>query len=408
MLTVTKINSLKPKDKPYREADRDGLYLLVEPAGQKKWQFRFSWEEAGNKSRPWQSLGSFPAIGLEKARQLAQISHQLLAEGINPIQHAKKQKIERENEVLHQKVQLARMTFSDCYDEYCHFKTIPRGDAKAAWHFDTLKKHNERFKNFVLPVLGDCFLEDVTEANLRDVLLSIQEHGTLVNRNKVRTVFNGMFDYAVGKGYIKHNIAKLIPNSVFVKHEATHFKHVTSDEDFAEVVRGVYDIQALFEVKQALKLALFTFLRPSNVAGLKWSQVDIDAKLITISASEMKMSREFVIPLATQALTLLEEIHPFTGHTPYVFYSPNSTGKGISRDSLSNALRRNGMTQISPHGLRHTASTLLHEKGFSSDAIELQLSHVIGGVRGVYNKARYLDQRREMMQAWADMIDVCR
>lgn len=404
MLTVTAIKNLKPKEKAYRQLDRDGLYLLVEPTGQKKWQYRFTWEAAGKKTRPWQSLGSFPTVSLEKAREMAFESKKLLASGINPIHHKQERKAEAVSKQKAIQEHAQRMSFKECYDEYCRFKTTVHGNTKAAWQYDTLKKHNERFSNYVLPLIGDKAVEDLTEADLRDVLLKIQAHGTLVNRNKVRTVFNGLFDYAAGKGYIKHNIARLIPNSVFVKHEPENFKHVTTEVEFANVVKQIFSINATFEVKKAVELALLVFMRPSNVAGLKWSQVDFEQRMITIEAEEMKKRREFLIPLSDQAIGILEQLQPLTAHSSFVFHSPYGTGKPISRDSLSNALRRNGVTEISPHGMRHTASTLLHEKGFNSDAIELQLSHVISGVRGVYNKAQYIEQRKQMMQSWSDFV----
>lgn len=407
MLTDTAVQKLKPKDKPYRKSDRDGLYILVEPTGRKKWQFRFTWDVDNKKQRPWQSLGSYPAVSLRQARTLALDSRALLEQGINPIQHRKlKPDAEKSmSDSLNASQQPKGLSFKEVYDEYCKFKSTAHGQSKPAWQYDTLKKHNERFHNYVLPVLGKALVQDITESDLRDVLLAIQEHGTLVNRNKVKTVFNGLFDYAAGKGYIKNNIAALIPKSVFVKHEPKNYKHVTTEQEFLEVVRKLKNINASYEVVQAIRFALLVFLRPVNVVSLRWEQIDFENRLITISAEEMKQSRDFMIPISIQVNRILSDMLSLTGHSDFVFYSPYSTGKPISRDSLGNALRRNGITEISPHGFRHTASTILHERGYSSDAIELQLSHVIGGVKGVYNKAQYLEQRREMMQDWGDYVD---
>lgn len=407
MLTDTAIQKQKPKDKPYRLSDRDGLYLLIEPTGKKKWQFRFTWETDGKKQRPWQSLGSYPLVTLRQARALALESRVLLEKGINPI-HYRKDVAAKEKAVsndLSASHSASELSFKQVYDEYCRFKSTSHGQSKPAWQYDTLKKHNERFYNFVLPVLGEVPIQGISESDLRDVLLAIQDHGTLVNRNKVKTVFNGLFDYAAGKGYIKNNIAALIPKSVFVKHEPKNYKHVTTEQEFSSVVRKLKNIKASYEVVQAIRFALLVFLRPVNVVSLQWNQIDFENRLITISAEEMKQSRDFIIPISTQVHRVLDDMLSLTGHTDFVFYSPYSTGKPISRDSLGNALRRNGITEISPHGFRHTASTILHERGYGTDAIELQLSHVIGGVKGVYNKAQYLEQRREMMQDWGNYID---
>lgn len=404
MLTDTAIQKLKVKQKPYREVDRDGLYLLIEPTGKKKWQFRFTWEENGKKKRPWQSLGAYPALSLKQARIRVLESKELLEKGINPIQYKKNLKLQVLEDAKQSKSATEKVLFKDVYDEFCNFKTTTHGQSKPSWNYDTLKKHNERFHNYVLPKLAAKPVDEITEADLRDVLLAIQAHGTLVNRNKVKTVFNGLFDYAAGKGYIPNNIAALIPKSVFVKHQPKNFKHVTTDQEFKVVLKKIANMNGTFEVIQAIKLSMHIFLRPANVASLLWSQIDFENRLITIEAEQMKQERDFIVPLSYQVIELLKSIHELTGYSSYVFNSPYSNGKPISRDSLGNALRRNGIHEISPHGVRHTASTILNEKGYSSDAIEIQLSHIIGGVRGVYNKAQYLDQRREMMQDWSNFV----
>ncbi|MEA3404425.1 MAG: site-specific integrase [Pseudomonadota bacterium] len=152
-------------------------------------------------------------------------------------------------------------------------------------------------------------------------------------------------------------------------------------------------------------MALLIFTRPGEVAKLKWSEVDLENRQIVKEASAMKMKRVFVIPLSNQAVSILESLMPYTGHTDYVFYSSYRTGRPISTESLGNALRRNGIDEINPHGFRHTASTALNEMGFDADEIELQLSHVVKGTRGVYNKAEKIPQRMKLMQAWANHLD---
>jgi integrase len=200
-------------------------------------------------------------------------------------------------------------------------------------------------------------------------------------------------------------VAKYISDALFIRHEANHYKHVTTEAELKGLLKKIKDIKATFEVKACLKLAILTFARPSEVAGLKWSEVNIEENYIEKEQGAMKQRRSFIIPLSRQSLMILDMLRPVTGHTDFVFYSPYGTGKPISTASLTNALRRNGIDEVSPHGFRHTASTALNELGFNADEIELQLSHVIQGVRGVYNKAEKLKQRFTLMQAWADHLD---
>lgn len=412
-LTDVEIRAFKPAKKRYLRPDSEGLNLAVSPKNLKSWVLRYRLLGKAD-SMTLGVYGSKPNELTSKEARVARNNAKLLiASGVSPKPYKAELRApdvfkaiqEKELKDAVEKDETPSKTLNDLYDEFCRFKTTSFGANKPTWQYDTLKKHNERFHNFVLPHLGERQVRDLTEDELTECLLAIQDHGTLVNRNKVRTVFNGLFDYAYGKKYIPRNIAKYISNSPFAKHTPTNFKHVTTPEEFKQIVMQVNDIRATYEVKQALSLALLVFLRPIEVSRLKWEEVDLNLDLITIHSDDMKMGRAHLIPLSEQSKEILSEIQLLTGHTDYVFYSPYGTGKPISRDSLSNALRRNGITEINPHGIRHTASTLLNEMDFDADVIELQLSHVIGGVRGIYNKAQKLENRRLMMQYWSDYVE---
>lgn len=280
------------------------------------------------------------------------------------------------------------------------------------WSYETLKKHNNRVHKHVLPHIGERVAHELTERDLELVLLAIQEHGTLVNRNKVKTLFNGLFDWiryhavdSEGNPLMARNIALGIAKAPFIEHTPQPFKHASNNRELKEIVNQIELMQASYEVKQAIKLAMLLFLRPVNIVSMEWKQVDFEERVVTYTAEQMKMKAAFTTPIPEQAMNLLLEMQAITGHSDFVFLSPyGSAGKHINRDALSGALRRNGI-EVNPHGFRHTASTYLNEAGFDADEIEAQLSHSIGGVRGVYNGAKYIERRRELLQKWADYLD---
>lgn len=415
MLTDTRLRTLKPQAKTYKETDSHGLYVEVRPSGAR--YFRYRYRHPQTKKEQVLGLGEYPALGLKQARDLRDEAKALLVQGVDPVEYRKEQKqrdeVERQNRARADHNRRNKVTFKKAYDAFCKFKTTGYGGNAPAWSYQTLKKHNERFGNYVFPMLGERLLEELTEADLEECLLAIQERGTLVNRNKVKTVFNGLFGWAYGQRYprtqqrwIARNIAKYISEEIFHKHTPTQYKHLTETKELKCLLSQIRDLSATLEVKTAVSMAVHVFLRPSNLVGMRWEQVDFEEGVIRFSGEEMKMSRAYLLPMSRQVERMLMEIKALTGHSDYVFLSPYGSGdKSISRDSLSNAMRRNGIDNVNPHGLRHTASTALNNLGFDGDVIELSLAHVTGGVRGVYNKADRLAQRKELMQAWSNYLD---
>lgn len=406
MLTDTKVKNFKPNDKPYRKLDGNGLYLLVEPNGRKKWQFRFSWMVGSKKKRPWQSLGPYPQVSLREARKLSLESQQLVNDGINPIEQARAQKQQEIEQRLESESKESKRLFVDVYKEYCDFKTKSRGDSPPEWKYYTLKKHNERFYNHVIPFIGDCEFDQIKEPDLREILINIESRGTLSIRDKVRTVFNGLFSWAHGHDYIDTNVSLLIPKAIFAKRKTKNFRHVTTKADLGIVVNKIDNMQCSYEIKAACKFLVYIFVRPGNVSSLRWDQVDLENNLVEFSDEDMKSDKRFLVPLSLQAKKILENIYEITGYSDYVFFSPySSLNQPIARDSILNTMKKNGIENTTSHGFRHAASTILHEMGVHSDALEVQLSHVIPGVKGVYNKAEYFEERVKMMQDWADLVD---
>ena len=403
-LTDTAIKKLTPKDKRFRRADSDGLYLDVKPSGKKTFLYRIRL----NGKDSFMSLGDYPLISLKQARQLRDEQSLLVQQGINPIEHKQQQKAEQQANTAINKLH-NELTFAKLFEEFARFKTASVSGNKPSWSYETLHKHELRLNKHVMPMLGALPVTSLTELDLERVLVAIQEHGTLANRNKVFSLFKLIFKYAKGKRYIPRNIALEANTDDLIKHTPKPFKHVTTEKDLAQLVRQLDGLNSTFEVKQCLIMGLHIFSRPSEVVRLKWSQIDFKAGLIDLEITKTSTNTEAKIlqtPMSQQVRAILQSLYEITGETDYVFCTPyGGRNAPLSRDSLSNALRNNGVKNVNPHGFRHTASTALNNLGFDADEIEIQLSHSIKGTRGVYNSAEKLQQRTKLLQAWSNHLD---
>jgi len=199
-----------------------------------------------------------------------------------------------------------------------------------------------------------------------------------------------------------------LPSDIFKKKKVKNFAHITNPVEIGKFLRVVDNFEGSIQVGIALKIAPHVFLRPSELAQLPWNEVDFENKQIKISKERMKMSSAHIVPLSPQVLGLLEKMHQSSGNNKYVFPSISNPNKSISPESLRSGLRRMGIKKdtLTTHGLRHMASTQLHEQGFRSDIIERQLSHgEKNKIKAVYNHAEYLEERREMMNKWSDYLE---
>lgn len=402
MLTALQIKNLKPETRVYRKPDYNGLYLTVYPNSNKKWEYRYT-SPITNKRRTYR-IGDQAIVSLSQARNESIRLKQLISQGIDPVDQKREAEFQKQQEAQIQQQLDNRKTFVQVYEEFANFCTTSFGGSSARWTDYTRQKHDERFANHVLPEIGEIPVEEVTEDHIVSILLAIQKRGTLSIRDKVKQVLNALFQYAFDKKYCNKNVMKFLPESIFVKPEVNHFKHLTTDKELSQFLRQLSSAQASFEVLCAIRLGVMFFLRPGELVGMRWDEVDFTEGVVTVFSSKIK--KEHIVPVSDQARQLLMNLNHFTGHSPYVFLSSYGSGRyrHISRDSLGNTLRRSGIDYIQPHGFRHTASTMLNEMGFDSDVIELQLSHKISGVRGVYNKAQKLRERKALMQAWSDHL----
>jgi integrase len=392
-LTDTAVKNLK---KGHQKADGQGLYIVVSQIGTKYWKFR---EPEG--SRKLRTIGEYPQMSLAEAREAVLGYRKTFSEGINPFLKINSASTDDETEKNER-------SFQEVFDEFCQMKTAKRGEFDGEWTYGTYKKHNQIFKKHVFPVIGDKRFSLITKADLVTVLELILEKGTDSNFRKVRSVFNMLFAWGESREYTDLDYARLVSNKAFRKLKPEkNYKHIASRDEFEELVPKVVKIRSTYIVNRALNLELHIFLRPIEIVKLHWSDVDWEKKQINIPASRMKMERDFIVPMSSQVITLLKEVYEVTGHSDYVFLSGYRSGSKdhISRDSLSNALRNNGINETSTHGFRHAASSLLRDViKAEGDLVELQLSHERKSVEKVYNKSKRLDERRLMMQKWSDYI----
>jgi integrase len=283
-----------------------------------------------------------------------------------------------------------------------------------SWKEKTLHKHNLRFNKYVLPIVGDKVFEEVKIDDLESILDIVQKKGVLNVRDKIFITLKNLYDWAMakkyedGKTYTDLNYAAMVPKVLFFPKKSQNYRHITTESEFEGLVKQVYSVSAKPEVKACLIMALHLFTRPSEITNLRWDQINFESREIHFSAEQMKMERPFMIPISEQVYLMLQDLQKISGYSDYVFLSTYKQydRKPITSNTLNNALRRNNVKESTTHGFRHCASTLLREKlNYEDPEIEAQLSHVIGGVKGVYNKAEYLDKRAEMMQAWSNFIE---
>ena len=384
MLTDTKIKNLKPKAKQYRVADSHGLVIEINPNGSKLWRHRYRF----NSKATMMSLGNYPNVSLLDARQARDNNKQILKQGMNP----KQEKLLSGS---------TNSTFLDMFNLWVD-------NNKDDWSIKTTKQAIQRANNYLIPTLGNLPIEDIKSPDMRNLLLKIQDSGKLDMLRKVKGIANGIFKYSVGMGVISVNPVRDLPNDIFRKKLVKHYSTIVDPKKIAPLLDKLDQYRGSYEVKTALSIAPHVFLRPNELVGLMWSEIDFDEKLIRISPERMKMNRMHLIPMSKQVLNLFKEINKFSRGGNYVFPSPRDIDKPITPDSLRNAIRKVGIEkdEFTTHSFRSMASTRLNELGFKGDVIEMQLAHAESNkIRGAYNHAEYLPERKKMMQDWSNYLD---
>ncbi|QKI89639.1 tyrosine-type recombinase/integrase [Thiomicrorhabdus xiamenensis] len=389
MLNNTQIKNLKPREKLYRETDSHGLVLEVKPSGVKAWRYRCRI----NGKATMLSLGNFPQVSLAEARRARDDLKALIKSGIDPRQQV-------QDELTSE---LEFKTFYDMYLEWYRHNV-------ESWSEGYAKDLDERCQNHLLPFLKDRNIAEISAMDMLDVFKRIETKGTLNMLKKVRGYASRVFRYSVGMGICSFDPTRDLPQDVFKKETVKSFAHITSKEELAVVLSKIESYNGGFSVSSALKIAPHVFLRPSELVSIKWENVDFDGKIVRIESHKMKMKREHLVPMSNFVEGILREALEVKTDSQFVFPSPRSKTRPITPDSLRVALRTVdiGPDVLTTHGFRHTASTMLNEMGWPADAIEKQLSHEEKNkIRGIYNKAEYLDVRKKMMEEWSIYLRGC-
>lgn len=383
-LTDAKIKSIKANGKLQRFFDGGGLFLLVSATGKKgwRWKYRFRGREG------LLSFGIFPDVTLKSAREKHRQARSLLADGKNPSAERKAAKLAH------------LVTFKQVADRYLDLKahdTTFTTQSKHIWFISLLRDLHNRS------------VDSITTPELIGVLKRIAAKGHHETAQRCGQMAGRVFRYAIQEGRLTHNPASNL-REVLPAVKTKHHAAVTDPVKVGALLRALDGYEGYAVVQSALKIAPLVFVRPAELRKAEWKEFDLDKAEWRIASERMKMGRPHFVPLSTQTVALLRDLHDRTGGGRLVFPCL-SANNPLSDNSLTSALRRMGYTkaEMTWHGFRTTASTLLNELGWESDLIELQLAHdEPNKVRAAYNRAERLPERRKMVQAYADYLDVLR
>jgi integrase len=385
-LNDIKVRTAKPKAKPYRLADGNGLTLYLHPNGGKYWRMRYRW--AGKEKQL--ALGVYPDIGLADARIRCGDARKVLANGKDPAEIKKEVK----REIL---VRNAN-SFESVAREWVEARST-------GWTPRYTEFMIKRMEKDILPKLGSRPIKDITAPELLAVLRLIEKRGASELAQRSMQYCGQIFMYGIATGRADRNPAADLKGSLktHVKQNYAHLKEV----DLPEFIQKLEAYDGNLQTKLAVKMLMHTFVRTTELRGAEWSEIDFDKAEWRITPERMKMRRGHIVPLSRQVIEILRELQTLNGKWQYVFPNPFKPIKFMSENAVLYALYRMGYhNRTTGHGFRHTASTILNENGFNADHIERQLAHVEANkVRGAYNHAEYMQERRKMMQWWSDYID---
>ena len=388
-LTDSAVRNAKPASRPAKLFDGSGLYLLVAPNGKKGWRFKYRFDG----KEKLLSFGVYPNVGLKQAREKRADARQLLATGVDPSAVRKATATMRSDRAANSFEAVAREWF---------FKH------SLNWAVGHSEKIIRRLERDVFPWLGGKPIADVTAPDLLAVLRRIEARGVIETAHRVLQVCGQIFRYAIATSRAERNPAADLRGAL-ASAKPVHFAAITDVNRVGDLLRRIDGYQGTFVVRCALALAPLVFVRPGELRTAEWSEFNLDAGDWTIPAHKMKMGVAHLVPLSTQAVTILRDLQPLTGAGRYVFPGVRNAHRPLSENTLSVALRNLGYAkhEMSTHGFRAMARTILDEVlNVRADLIEHQLSHAVRDPNGrAYNRTAHLPERRAMMQSWADYLD---
>lgn len=383
MLTEKTISQAKPKKKLYRLSDNTGnsLSLEVSPKGGKRWRFRYRFHGKAKMI----SLGTYPLVSLKEARSRASDAKRELETGIDP--SMKKKTVQGGNTF--------REVAKEWFDRFTP-TTTPRYAAEV-W---------SRLEREVFPFIGNMALTDIDPPTVLSVLRRTEDRGVVITTHKIKSHISQIFKYAIACGLAYADPSRDL-SAALRSRVSKPMPAIIEPKAVGKLMIAISGYTGAV-VQNALLLSALTFVRPGELRTAEWEEIDMDAAEWRIPAAKMKMKRPHIVPLSTQALEILKKLKPLTGHSAYLFPSSRTITRPMSDMTINVALRTLGYAQgeMTGHGFRAMASSLLAEQGWSIDAIERQLAHVEKNkIRAAYHRSEHLEERRKMMQSWADYLD---
>ena len=387
-LTDTAIKNAKPKDKQWKLSDRKGLFVLVHPNGAKYWRMKYRF--AGKEKTL--SFGIYPDVSLKKARESRDEARKLISNGVDP------------GSIKKQTKQTTKEPTKNNFDSIVREWLAKRSQSWSELH---VIKITRLFERDLFPWLGGRPIADITAPELLAVVRRIEDRGAVHTAHRALSNCGSVFRYAISTQRASRDPSNDLRGALSpMKSES--FATITDPQEVGQLLRAIESYRGTFITRTALKLSPMLFVRPGELRKAEWSEFDLEKCEWRIPEIKMKRRRVHIVPLPSQAIEILKELYPLSGSGRHLFPSSKYKDRPISESAVLGAIRRLGYErgQMTAHGFRHMASTILNEQGWSSDAIERQLAHVEGNkVRAAYNHAQYLDERRKMMQHWADYLD---
>lgn len=392
MLNDSKIRQTKPRERDFKLTDFDGLQLLVRPNGSKLWRFAYRF---GGKQKQL-ALGVYPVVTLAEARERRDAARKVLSNGSDPSLERRLEKIS---------AAAGGSSFREVAGELLD-KRSREGMAAV-----TLKK-NKWLLGPAYEIFGDRPIGHVTAPELLHALRKFEVRGRYESARRLRTVAGMVFRYAIATGRAQRDISMDLRGAL-VTPKPKHRAAITEPIEVGALMRAIESYTGQPTTRMALQLSALTFVRPGELRHARWSEFDLAEKVWRIPAETMKMDRPHRVPLADQAIAIIRDAHKITGKGEFVFPAITSVRRPMSENTVNAALRRLGYTkeEVTAHGFRTTASTLLNEMGqWNKDAIERQLAHQEeDDVRRAYmHAAEFWTERVKMMQVWADYLDQLR
>lgn len=390
-LSDTSIRNIKPTAKVQKLSDGGGLFLFVSPTGGKLWRMAYRFD---GKQKTL-SFGAYPAVSLKDARSRRDAAKVLLAADIDPAEEKKREKASAEAVAREQ-----ASTFENVAREWFEKKTAHLTD-------EYRKQILSRIEKQIFPHIGGKLFAQLEPADILSAVSHAEKRGAIETAHKLVNLAGQVCRYARLVGYAKYDVAAGLTEAL-PSVQTKHLAAITDPVKIGHLLRDIDGYQGEISIIYAMRILPYVFVRSSELRGAAWEEINLGVAEWIIPAGRMKMRKPHIVPLARQVVELLTSLREHSGDGKLVFPSPFSATRCISDMGLLNALRRMGYAkgEMTIHGFRGMASTLLNEQGYRADVIEAQLAHgERNAIRAAYNHASYMEERRTMMQEWADYLD---